>query len=176
MDNFTPILHDTLNLEGGYTVDNGMPTNRGVKQDTYDDYAKRYKLPRKEVSELKYGDVVDFYKNDYWETPKINLLPDKVSAVVFDYGVNAGTGKAIKDLQRVIGTKDDGIIGKKTLGSLNKYIEKFGEDELINNLIDERMQHYGNLVTKEPQKYGKYIDGWSNRINHLRVKYTTPTP
>jgi lysozyme family protein len=40
--------------------------------------------------------------------------------MVFDFGVNAGPGRAIKLLQSVIGTAVDGAIGPKTLDAVKK--------------------------------------------------------
>jgi len=169
---FNDILLTTLQLEGGYTNADGYPTNYGVRQDIYNDYTKRTNLPSKDVKELKFSEVKNFYRDDYWDKPKISTLPnEKVAALVFDYGVNAGQGTAIKALQSIIGTKVDGAIGKKTREALNKYIEKNGEDVLVGQILNNREQHYANLALSNPVKYGKFLQGWNNRISKLRAKY-----
>lgn len=166
-EDFKKVLNQTLQFEGGYTVDNGGPTNYGVRQDMYDAYAKQNKVPSKSVKELKYGEVKDFYKKNYWETPKINLLPREIAPSVFDYGVNAGQGKAIMAVQSIVGAKADGIIGPKTIKAINKYVEKNGVELLHKQILDNRVEHYNRLVASDPQKYGKYFAGWLNRVNKI---------
>lgn len=166
-DDFKKVLNQTLQFEGGYTEDSGGKTNYGVRQDIYDAYAKQNKMESKDVRNLKYGEVKDFYKKNYWEDPKINMLPREISASVFDYGVNAGQGTAIKAVQNIIGTKADGIIGKKTIAAINKYVEKNGVKELHKKILDNRVEHYNNLVISNPQKYSKYLSGWLNRVNTI---------
>lgn len=171
---FDNILLNTLQLEGGYTEADGYPTNYGVRQDIYNAYTKENKLESKNVRDLTFGEVKNFYKDAYWDNPKISSLPsEKVSALVFDYGVNAGQGTAIKKLQEVIGTKADGIIGKKTRNAITKYIEKNGEENLVNELLLNRENHYTNLAISNPIKYGKNLQGWNNRISRLRELYTS---
>ncbi len=169
-DDFKKVLNQTLMFEGGYTEDSGGPTNYGVRQDMYDAYAKQNKVPSKNVKELKYGEVKDFYKKNYWETPKINLLPREIASSVFDYGVNAGQGKAIMAVQNIVGAKADGVIGPKTIKAVNKFVEANGAEALKKQVLDDRVNHYNQLVTSNPQKYGKYFKGWLNRVNQIASK------
>lgn len=166
-EDFKKVLNQTLEFEGGYTVDSGGPTNYGVRQDMYDAYAKKNKIASKSVKELKYGEVKDFYKKNYWEDPKINLLPREIASSVFDYGVNAGQSKAIMSVQGIVGTKPDGVIGPKTIKAINKYVEANGVETLHKKILDDRVQHYNNLVMSNPQKYTRYLAGWLNRVNKI---------
>ena len=168
---FQPILMNTLKLEGGYTVDNGKPTNYGVRQDVYDAYTKANKLPSKSVKELQFGDVKEFYKKEYFDKSAKDLSSRSTKGLVFDYAVNAGVGKAVSDLQSIVGTKADGIIGKKTKVAVEKYIKKNGEDALRTELTNRRMQHYQNLLISNPEKYQKYEKGWFNRMENLLRTY-----
>lgn len=166
-NSFKDVLNRTLKFEGGYTEDTGGPTNYGVRQDMYDAYAKANKLESKKVTDLKYGDVKNFYEKDYWEKPKISKLPAEIAGNVFDYGVNAGQGKAIKTLQEVVGAKPDGVIGPKTLKAVNDYMAKVGAKALNKQILDRRAQHYNELVQSNPQKYSRYLNGWLARVNKL---------
>lgn len=166
-EDFKKVLNQTLEFEGGYTVDHAGPTNRGIRQDMYDSYAKQNKLPSKSVKDLKYGEVKDFYKKNYWENPKINLLPREISASVFDYGVNAGQGRAIMAVQSIVGAKPDGVIGPKTIKAINKYVETNGVDTLHKQILDNRVEHYNNLVKSDPNKYARYLSGWLTRVNKI---------
>ena len=169
---FEDILHTTLNLEGGETWDTGGHTNYGITQATYDAVAPTLGLPPKNVKDLNYGEVRKVYENEYYRKPKIDRLPtDRLQGIMFDWGVNAGTGTAIKKLQEIVGTKPDGIMGKKTLKAVNEYIAQKGENTLYFDIMGERVNHYNNLIASNPVKYGEYEQGWMNRINKLADKY-----
>jgi lysozyme family protein len=171
---FDAILTHTLGNEGGVTTDTGGLTNYGITQDTFNAVAPDLGLPNKSVKDLKYGEVRKIYESEYYKKPKIDQLPsDKVQGLMFDWGVNAGTGTAIKKLQELVGTKADGKIGKKTVEAVNTYIEANGEDALVFDILNSRTNHYSNLVQSNPQKYGQYEHGWMNRINKLAQRYAT---
>ena len=169
---FDHILTDTLKLEGGVTTDTGGLTNYGITQKTYNAVAPNLGLPKKSVKDLGYGEVKTIYENEFYKKPKYDLLPTyKIQGLMFDWGVNAGTGTATKKLQEIVGTKADGKFGKKTLEAVNKYIEEKGEQALAFEILSSRLNHYTELINSNPEKYGKYENGWINRINHLAQKY-----
>ena len=53
------------------------------------------------------------YKKNYWDRVKGDHPPSGLDLCVFDSCVNAGTGRAAKYLQTMIGTVADGGIGPK---------------------------------------------------------------
>jgi lysozyme family protein len=167
---FDKNLINTLNYEGGVTVDSGGLTNYGVRQDIYNSYTKLNKLPSKSVKELNYGEVRDFYENEYYKKPQIDKLPESIQGIVFDSAVNLGQGTTVKHLQEIVGSKPDGIIGKKTLAAINEYIKNNDEDSLKVDLLNRRITHYKRLVEQNPAKYEKYLNGWMNRIGDLTNK------
>ena len=48
----------------------------------------------------------------------------------FDFGVNAGPGRAVKYLQTMIGTVADGGIGPNTLAKLKEYVDEHGLEKV----------------------------------------------
>lgn len=172
MNNFDTMLVNTLKFEGGYTVDHRGETNRGITQPTYDSYTKQKGIPTKNVKDLTYGEGYSFYEDEFYKKPKIDKLPYNVGGVVFDFGVNAGPVTAIKSLQRIVGTKDDGIIGDKTITAVHKYIDKNGENELINTLVSDRQIYNNNLILKDPSVYGDYERGWRDRLIKVLELYS----
>lgn len=169
---FDAILTNTLGFEGGVTTDTGGLTNYGITQNTYNAVASELGLEKKSVKDLKYGEVRKVYENEYFKKPNIDKLPsEKIQAMMFDWGVNAGTGTAIRKLQELVGAKPDGKMGKKTLEAVNKYITEKGEDTLAFDVMNSRYQHYQNLIQSNPEKYAKYENGWMNRLNKLAEKY-----
>lgn len=171
MEQFNRILPQTLEFEGGLTADHAGLTNYGVTQPAYDAYLKSQKRPSQSVKEITYGEVKDLYYRDFYQKPKISQLPEKLSGAVFDYAVNSGPKKAVMDLQKIVGSDADGVIGPKTLAAVKEYIGKNGEDALIGNLIDTRESYLQDLIDSNPQKYGRFANGWGNRLNKLRDSY-----
>ena len=72
----------------------------------------------------------------------------------FDWGVNSGTGRAAKALQKVVGANPDGAIGPKTLA----LIEGQNTEYMIEEFGKIRQAFYESLSTFET--FGK---GWTRR-------------
>lgn len=165
---FSKAVDMTLNFEGGYTVDHAGNTNFGITQTTLDNFNKENGYPKSSVMDMTKDDARFLYRKKFFEEPKFDALPEKTAIAMFDYGVNASPNTATKKLQSIVGAKEDGILGPKTINSVNKFIENNGEDVLVGNLIDKRKEHYKSLIDKNPDRYKKYENGWMNRIDGLR--------
>jgi hypothetical protein len=57
------------------------------------------------------------------------------------------------------------------LGAVDAYIEKNGEDGLVNDVINKREGFLKKLIQDKPEKYKKFENGWKNRLNALRQQY-----
>jgi len=171
-DDFTDIANNTFRWEGGLNeneIGQGGKSNYGVSQNLYDAYNKE---GSKDVSDITYGEAKKIMRSEFYDKPKLNLISNKgVRGVVYDFSVNSGNDKSIRALQEIVGTKVDGKMGKNTKRQIEKYIEKNGETALISNLIDKREQFLTNLATQNPEKYGRVIQGWMNRMQGLRDTY-----
>ena len=78
---------------------------------------------------------------------------------VFDFGVNAGTGRSAKYLQKMIGTTVDGGIGPNTLKAVYNYVEEVGLEGTIEEFQKRRQSYYEKLSTFET--FGR---GWTRRV------------
>jgi lysozyme family protein len=169
---FNSILGNTLQHEGGYTVDVGGPTNQGITQKSYDSYITKRGFNGKSVKELKPEEVGKFYYDEFYTTPKLNIIPyQSVKGILFDYAVNSGSQRAVKDLQKEVGVTVDGSLGPKTLIAVDKYVKQYGETFLAHQILNRRANYMIKLSEKYPEKYAKYINGWMNRINNLKEQY-----
>ena len=80
---------------------------------------------------------------------------------MFDFGVNAGPGRAAKYLQTMIGTVADGGIGPNTLKALANYEEEVGGvAEVIKEYQKRRQEYYEKLST-----FSTFGRGWTRRVN-----------
>lgn len=128
--NFFSALDVVFNSEGSYVNDKndkGGPTNMGVTQKTYDDYCKRYKLPKKDVKNITKNETIKVYYNDYWMKTGLNKEKDPIkSLVLFDTAVLHGVGRA------------------------KEYNNKSNGN--IREILALRREHYKNKVKEDPSQ------------------------
>ena len=163
MKQFNSCLEIILHHEGGYVnhpADPGGETNLGVTKRVYEAYCKKNGLRTKNMKSLEITDVAPIYKTEYWDRVKGDDLHPALALCVFDFGVNAGTGRAAKYLQAMIGTVADGGIGPNTLAKLDEFIKNNTLTETIRLYQDERQDYYESLSTFKT--FGK---GWTRRVN-----------
>ena len=156
-DNYEKCLEMILHHEGGYVnhpKDPGGETNLGVTKRVYEDWGGD-----KDMKDLTVEDVAPIYEKNYWGRTKCDQIPSGLDLCVFDFAVNAGTGRSAKYLQTLIGTVADGGIGPNTLAKLNDYVEENGLEDTIKNFQGARQEYYESLSTFET--FGR---GWTRRV------------
>jgi len=157
-ENWIKSLEAILHHEGGYVnhpKDPGGETNLGVTKRVYEDFGGT-----KDMKDLTREDVEPIYKKNYWDRVKGDQLPAGLDLCVFDFGVNAGTGRAAKYLQTLIGTVADGGIGPNTLKTLDSYIQKNGVENTIKSYQADRQKFYESLDT-----FATFGKGWTRRVD-----------
>ena len=155
--NYDECLKTILHHEGGYVnhpKDPGGETNLGVTKRVYQEHGGT-----KDMKDLLVEDVAPIYKKGYWDKIKGDDLPGGLDLCVFDFGVNAGPGRAAKFLQSMIGTTVDGGIGPNTLAKVEEYIRENGEHESVKKYQEMRQKYYEQLSTFDT--FGK---GWTRRV------------
>ena len=156
--NYDKCLETILHHEGGYVnhpKDPGGETNLGVTKRVYLEHGGT-----KDMKDLLVEDVAPIYKSGYWDKMKGDELPGGLDLCVFDFGVNAGPGRAAKYLQTMIGTVADGGIGPNTLKAVSTYVEEHGIEASIVNYQKARQGYYEKLSTFET--FGR---GWTRRVD-----------
>ena len=154
--NFEKCLDMLLKHEGGFVdhpKDPGGMTNLGVTKAVYDKWIGR-ESTEAEMRGLTQNDVAPIYKNNYWDRCKCDELPSGADWSVFDWAVNSGTGRASKAMQKIVGAKQDGAIGPKTLQMIANEKAEF----LVERMYDQRQSFYEKLNTFET--FGR---GWTRR-------------
>jgi lysozyme family protein len=156
-ENYDHCLEMILHHEGGYVnhpKDPGGETNLGVTKRVWEEHGGT-----KDMKDLTVEDVAPIYKKSYWDRVKGDDLPSGLDLCVFDFGVNAGTGRAAKYLQSMIGTVVDGGIGPNTLKALEAYVQIEGLSATIDIYQSNRQEYYEKLSTFET--FGR---GWTRRV------------
>ena len=159
--NFDKCMSMLLKHEGGYVnhpSDPGGMTNLGITKRTYDEYHGT-DIDEEGMRNLKKSGVEPIYRQNYWNRCRCQDLPSGVDWAVFDFAVNAGTGRAAKALQKAVEVEQDGFIGPLTLMKV-KHHEVVN---IINRIATYREQFYRSLSTFDT--FGK---GWIRRNDETR--------
>lgn len=162
IQNFDYCLAHVLKSEGGYVnhpSDPGGRTNLGVTQKVWESYVGK-PVTEAEMRALTPEMVKPLYHAQYWKRVKGDDLPSGVDLCVFDLSVNSGVYRAATFLQRVLGAKEDGIIGPKTL-ELAKAKDPV---QLVKDYCKRRRMFIRGLST-----YVTFGKGWENRINSVET-------
>lgn len=187
------IIRDKTSIEAGYVDDpddSGGITNHGVTQALANQYKTTLKTKfgwngnmRNLTTEMAFF----IYKTHFWDKMKLDDVMKRsvfLADRLFDLGINAGKSVAVKNLQRYLNVmnnrqtywKDidaDGGMGPKTLGALDAYIAKRGEqgkDYLIDAMLDMQSTYYIELAERR-EKDEKFIYGWQARKRRERKRY-----
>lgn len=164
--NFDICLREVLRHEGGYVdhpKDPGGRTNLGVTQATYEDWVG-YKVNETIMRKLTVAHVQTLYKVKYWDSIHCDDLPYGVDLCVFDFGVNAGPNRAARYLQRMVGAKEDGVLGPHSLSLMNQFVRERGKTEAVMIYQDMRREYYKLLKT-----YPTFGKGWMKRVRDIEM-------
>jgi lysozyme family protein len=156
-DNFDQCLALVLKHEGGWVndpKDPGGETMMGVTKKVWEDWVGHPVAPGS-MKTLTVADVAPVYKKNYWDKVRADELPDGVDYAVFDYAVNSGVTRAVRQLQQCAGVEADGLIGPKTLAA----VQSKNPVDLCNCICDNRMAFLKRLPT-----WSRFGKGWSGRV------------
>jgi lysozyme family protein len=164
--NFPECLSITLASEGGFSLERADPGNwtggkigKGkLKGTKYGISAAAF--PDLDIRNLTLDDVQPIYKARYWDEIGGDTLPDGFDLATFDYAVNSGPARALRDAQTVIGAPADGKFGPIT----RTKAATAGTRE-IKALCARRLSFMQSLAIWKT--YGK---GWSARVARIEAK------
>lgn len=165
MTDFARALPFILRAEGGYANDPDDPggaTNYGITQRAYTRWLERVGMESADVRDITPAEVAAIYERDYWLAARCDRMPWPLALIHFDAAVNTGVGPAIRQLQRALGLKDDGIAGPITLARCGPA----GPRECYRYLL-ERVWYYDSLDVRSP-KLTRFLTGaWLGRLRPL---------
>jgi lysozyme family protein len=159
---YDTIITGVLVSEGVYSNDAGDPggpTKYGITIWDGRAYWKK-NATAADMKAMSLSVAKEIYRTKYWAKIDGDDLPAGVDYAVFDYGVNSGISRAAKVLQRLVGTKADGIIGPHTILATREH----DQIELINDICDERLNFLHDLASW--RLFGK---GWNSRVRRVRT-------
>jgi len=158
---FDLCLQVVLAKEGGFAddpADAGGATQMGITARTLAAW-RGLPVTAQEVRNLSRDEAKEIYRAQYWNLMRCEDLPRGVDLAVFDFGVNAGPGTAVKALQRAIGTMPDGAVGPFTL----RAAQMTDARALIGAICQARLEFYRGLGG-----FARFGKGWISRVEDVR--------
>lgn len=169
MADFAQAIAKTELFEGGYVfnvADTGGETYRGISRNNWPTWAgwtivdatkKAVSLMAKlDGNSTLQGLVVDFYRKNFWSYD--NIIDQYIAWKVFDIGVNIGKSHAVKILQSLVGTVQDGVYGPKTEAATNSH----PDGSLGPGLRAAVANYHRAIVATHPQD-AIFLKGWLAR-------------
>jgi len=163
MADFLTAFEKTIADEGGYQLtdipgDRGGMTYAGIARKPNPDWSGWQFIDRKDFGSAT-PLVREFYKLNFWDRVRGDDITNQaIAETIFNFGVNTGTGVAIKLAQLIVGVTPDGAIGPKTVERLNICTaEKFLPAYAI-----AKISRYAQICNKD-RGQSKFLLGWINR-------------
>ena len=154
-NNFWPRL---LKYEGGYVndpVDPGGETKYGISKRSY---------PNLDIKNLTEVHAKEIYLRDYYFPLRISeIVDDRIAWQLFDFAVNAGIGRSVKIIQKIIGVPVTERMTPLTINQINLFKDEY---PLYAHFMSKRLMHYFILSERKPAMK-KFIKGWIFRTMEL---------
>ena len=157
---FDAFMDVVLKHEGGYVNDPddlGGETNYGITK-------RRY--PEMDIKNLSIEQAKEIYRLDFFNSMNLHYISDDLLALhLFDMGINAGRGTAIKLLQELLkGVDPDGIMGPFTAQRIS-YADPIVD--LTTAYMAKRIEYYYKVSLRRNNK--KFLRGWINRVYSTKL-------
>lgn len=163
MTDFLQAFERMIVNEGGYTLhtvpgDRGGMTYAGIARNRWPNWPGWQSIDAGDTPPAEM--VRGFYRANFWTAMRLEEVESQdVARTLFDFGVNAGTGTAIKLAQIVAGSTPDGKIGPKTLAAINAC----DADLFMARYSLAKLARYEQIVSKD-RSQGKFLLGWVRRV------------
>ena len=155
-----------LKWEGGFSNDPddaGGATMKGITLNTFKAYRKEKGLPVPTVTDLKNitdKEWIAILKSKYWDPFKADQINSQsIANLIVGWGWGSGVVTAIKQVQKLLGVKQDGVIGNITLSAINNS----EPIQLFDKIWLARKNFFIDICANNPSQM-KFLKGWLNRL------------
>ena len=171
---FLSAVNYVLDHERGYVnnpKDPGGPTNMGITWETLARWrgVHRSKIKPEDVKNMTRDEAIAIYDAMYWDTVRADRLPPALAYAAFDFAINSGPARAIKEIQKLVGTKADGLIGGHTMRQINAVNDRV---KLVNDYLDARLAWMKKARHRKTKAllWPTFKNGWSKRVADVRKR------
>ena len=128
-------------------------------------------ITRETILALKPEQVAAMFRREFWDALRLDELPFRHAALLYDAAVNSGRTQAVKLSQRgynrCVGPQgvkldEDGLIGPLT----RKALQNTDTDAVVRAIIEARRDFYRAIVERTPAQR-VFLKGWLNRADDL---------
>ena len=164
------IIARLIRREGGYVdhpLDKGGPTKYGITIRTLSAWRGVDVTPL-DVSMLEEDEAEQIYYQLFWLKLNLEHLGRDwwLKEFLFDWCVTSGLKTPIRQIQKLVNVKRDGILGPVTGNAIDHWKALTG-DRADGRIVDMRIIWYLSLVKRRPSDI-IFIQGWFNRANNWR--------
>ena len=159
-----------LKHEGGFTEGRGDPggtTNYGISlryargQGSLFDLDGDGDVDRDDILLVTPEKASIAYRDWFWRDVRGDELPPGVDLAIFDFAVNSGASRAIRETQMALGLQVDGVLGPVTMAAI-----KATEPGTLIALICRRRLAF----LKRLSHWSRFGVGWERRVNDIETK------
>jgi hypothetical protein len=157
--NFRRCLDIVMGYEGGFSDEPGDPsgpTQFGVTLGALKDFRQDQNFGIEDLKKLSRDEACEIYRTRYWNVLRCDDLPLGVDLVVFDFAVDAGSGRSAKALQQVVGAEADGSVGDATLAAT----KVMPASDVVKGMSQRRLEYYQALPDA-----ANFVRGATSRTN-----------
>lgn len=166
-----PIIRRLIGREGGFVdhpADPGGATNMGITFKTLERW-RGGPIDKRDVRNLTLKEAIQIYYQLYWQALKLHHIADWwVKEFIFDWCVNAGLKNPVRNIQRLVGVKSDGVLGPVTGNAIEMWMSLQG-NQAWSKLCDCRVRWYIRLVETRHTSI-VFLEGWFRRANDMRYQ------
>jgi len=172
MANLQLLVPLILKWEGGYAdnpADLGGPTNKGVtiaawKKQGYDKNGDG-SIDVEDLKLINRDDVVErILRPHYWNRWQADRIVSQALANILVDWVWCSGRYGITIPQGVLGVPCDGIVGEKTIRTLNSH----PDPECLFDKIKQMRRAFFNMICLERPANKRFLKGWLNRLNDFK--------
>ena len=154
-----------LKWEGGFVddpLDKGGATNKGITIGTF----RRFYGKDATVDQLK--NITDeqwmhIFKRGYWDKWKADYIKNQsIANILVDWAWCSGVVTSIKQAQKILEVRTDGLVGSDTVAAINAADTKI----LFDKIKRKRFEFVEDIVKRVPSQ-DRFLKGWKNRINQI---------
>ena len=154
-----------LSWEGGYVndpYDRGGATNKGVTIATFRSVYGKTKTVTdlKNMSDAQWLHIFKVYFWDRWRADEIKS--QSIANILVDW-VWASGAYGVRNVQKLLGVKVDGVVGPKTIAAVNNY--PGGARALFDKIKLARTAFINSIAVGTQVRYRR---GWARRLNGIQ--------
>lgn len=103
----------------------------------------------------------NIFKSGFWNKCKGDDIKNQsVAELLVDFAYMSGVRTAVKAIQKIVGSTQDGVMGPITIGMINRSNQML----LFYKLWTYRHDYFYKIVERRPVS-GKFLNGWIKRLS-----------